>query len=146
MKTFSLVCVIFLPFFNLISGQLEDFEDEQEIQSTAGKFGGGTVVSEHVTFMASLRLKAFDSPYGNGHVCGAVFVTRQHLLTSAVCVVKVNRDYTADELEIVAGVRNRYDMSGAHKFDVSRIYYRPEYQRFPVLGMDGNVAILMVRK
>lgn len=138
MKKFSVFCLVLL--FSSIFGQLENFEeDEQEIHPTVGKFG-----SEHLTFMASLRLKALDSPYGKGHVCGAVFITRQHLLTAAVCVIRITRDYTADELEIVAGVRNRYDISGAHKFDISRIHYRPEYQRFPVLGMDGNVVILEV--
>lgn len=146
MKKFSVFCVIFLSILNsFISGQLEGFDDEQEIQPTAGKFGYATI-SEHVTFMASLRLKAMDSPYGNGHVCGAVFITRKHLLSAAVCVIKINRDYTVDELEIVAGVRNRYENGGAHKFDVLRIYYRTEYQRFPVLGMDGNVVILEVRQ
>lgn len=147
MKKFLLLfCVVFLTTFTLVLGQLERFEDdepEQEIEPMADRIGNGTV-SEHVTFMASLRLKALDLPYGKGHICGAVFITRQHLLTAAVCIVRIDKDYAPNELEVVAGVRSRYDVSHASHFEVSRIYYREEYQRFPVLGMDGNLVILVV--
>jgi hypothetical protein len=64
MKKLSfLFCVIFLSTFNSIQSQLEGMKDdeEQEIDPLSGRIGNGTV-SEHVTFMASLRLKAFDSP------------------------------------------------------------------------------------
>jgi secreted trypsin-like serine protease len=146
MKRFGIISCAFLLLLKLTSGQVEDFEyEEPEEQKVLGKIGNGTV-SEHVPFMASLRRKDLESPYGNGHLCGAVFITRQHLLTAAVCVVRIDKDYRADELIVVAGVRNRYDESGAHKFNVASVNPRLEYLRFPVMGMDGNLAIIEVRR
>lgn len=133
---------IILPIFITSAiGELEDFSMQRQDVNPA--LGNGTV-SEHAEFMASLRLKAIDFPYGNGHICGAVFITRQHLLTAAVCVVKIDRNIRADELEVVAGTRLRYDDTNAHRLAVAQVVVPLEYERFPVMGMDGNVAILTV--
>jgi secreted trypsin-like serine protease len=148
MKRFGIISCVVLLLLKLTSGQVEDFEyelEEPEEQKVSGKIGNGTV-SEHIPFMASLRLKELESVFGYGHICGAVFITRRHLLTAAVCVVRIDKDYKAEDLVVVAGVRNRYDASGAYKFNVASITTRSEYLRFPVMGMDGNLAILEVRQ
>ena len=145
MKTFQAILCVISVVLSSSTGQLEDFEyEEQEIEATAGKIGNGTL-SEHIPFLASLRLKLEDSPFGKGHICGAVFITRQYLLTAAVCVVRIDKDYGPEELEVVAGIRSRYDDSGAYSFKVSEVIVRSEYLRWPVMGMDGNLAILKVR-
>jgi secreted trypsin-like serine protease len=138
---FNYFAIILLIFISSTVCELEDFTMHRQEVSPA--LGNGTF-SEHVSFMASLRLKAIDSPYGSGHICGAVFITRQHLLTAAVCVVKIDRDIRADELEVVAGTRLRYDDNNAHRLAVAQVIVPLEYQRFPVMGMDGNLAILTV--
>lgn len=138
---FNLFSFILLATIGSIAGELEDFSSQR--QEIIPLLGNGTA-SEHVSFMASLRLTEIDSPFGFGHICGAVFITRQVLLTAAVCVVKIDRDYRADELQIVAGSRMRYADTGAYRLSIEKIYVHSQYQRFPVMGMDGNVAIIVV--
>lgn len=140
----NLFALLSLLVFCSVSGQIEDFE-LQAAPEVKPALGNGTV-SEQISFMASLRVRASDSPYGNGHVCGAVFITKRHLLTAAVCIVKIERVLKPENLIVVAGSRSRYAAPGAHVFDVEFIYIPEKYQRFPVLGMNWNVAIIRVRK
>lgn len=149
----NLFALVSLLVFSSVSGQIEGIEGDEgfegiEVQAAPevkSSLGNGTV-SEQISFMASLRVRASDSPYGNGHICGAAFVTRRHLLTAAVCLVKIERVLRPEHLIVVAGSRLRYAAPGAHVFDVANIHIPEKYQRFPVLGMDWNVAIIEVRK
>ena len=136
MKLFSVFFVFCLVNFLSAHEGLDDYEETLETRAT---------VSENAKFVASLRLKRLDEPFGKGHICGAVFITRKHLLTAAVCIVRVTGIYQADELEIVAGTQSRYQLRDAHRFNISMIQKPFEYKPLPVMGMDFNFAIIQVK-
>lgn len=116
---------------------LEDFE----LQGIQPAMANGTV-SEHIPYMASIRLRSQEASgkFGFGHFCGGVFVSRQHVLTLASCL---SRSEVIDsiELEIVAGTRYRYDALNAQTYLISKFVLHPD---FAVKGIPNNLAILFV--
>lgn len=142
-KIFALISLL---VFHAAVAQDEDLLEDFDVhtQQVNPKLGNATI-SEPAGFMASLRVRANDSPFGNGHVCGAVFISRRHLLTASHCIVKIERILKAEDLIVVAGSRSRYSEPGSHRFNISEIIIPSQYHRFPVMGMSWNVAILVVR-
>lgn len=126
-----------------------DYEFGQENIDTF-KFGipglkptqaNGTV-SEHIPYMASLRLvnQENDEKFGYGHFCGGVFVSRTHVLTVASCI---SRSFLMqpNEMVVIAGTRYRYDETEANKFDVEKFVIHPDYV---VTQLPHNLAIIYV--
>lgn len=106
-------CKIFSIILLIAAVAYADYEFGQENLDTF-KFGipglkptqaNGTV-SEHIPYMASLRMVSQDDKFGTGHFCGGVFVSRKHVLTVASCVSRLYQIHP-DEIVIVAGTRYR---------------------------------------
>lgn len=97
-------------------------------------------VSEHIPYMASLRMISQDENFGQGHFCGGVFVSRKHVLTVASCV---SRSFLMqpDEIVIAAGTRYRYDDTEAKKYLVEKFVIHPDYV---VTQLPHNLAIIYV--
>lgn len=111
------------------------------VQGISPAQANGTV-SEHVPYMASIRLKSeeLNKNFGYGHFCGGVFVTRQHVLTLATCLSRT-RLIDPFELEIVAGTRYRYDDSQAYVYYVTKYVLHPDFTN---KNIPDNVAIIFV--
>lgn len=145
MKSFVCALVIFLISNNLAiqlssgddSISLNDFENAGILPHQHN----GTV-SEHIKFMASIRLKSDESKnkFGYGHFCGGVFISRKHILTVASCLKRVET-LDPNDLLIIAGTRYRYDSTEADILEASQIKLHPNYA---IKSLPNNVAIITV--
>lgn len=97
-------------------------------------------------YMASLRLKPTEtrrpSDSSNGFICSAVFLTREHLITSASCVLRTGTFWSFNQLQIVAGTRLRSVGDAEITLPIKDIIVNPSYStRF----MINNIAIIYVK-
>lgn len=101
---------------------------------------------ESFPYMASLRLKPNEprrpSDSNNGFICSAVFLTREHLLTAASCVVRTGTFWSFSQLHVVAGTRLRGVEEAEINLPIRDILVNPSYS---TRYMFNNVAIIYVK-
>lgn len=60
----------------------------------------GTAVSQsNARFVASVRIRGHDSPFGNGFLCAAIVISNWNVLTAASCVI----GRSANDLQVAMG-------------------------------------------
>ena len=120
-------------------------KNESIYESNAPFFINGVPIDSY-PFMASLRLKPTEprrpTDSNNGFICSAVFLTREHLITAASCVVRQGTFWSFSQLDVVAGTRLRGAGAAEMILPIRDILVNPSYStRF----MFNNVAIIFVR-
>lgn len=96
--------------------------------------------------MASLRLKPKEprrpTDSNDGFICSAVFLTREHLLTAASCIVRTGTFWSFNQLNIVAGTRIRDIGEAEITLPIRDILVNPSYSSH---FMSNNIAIIYVK-
>lgn len=135
--------LIFSAIFIFVDAAVLDDLDKLGEQGVLPMQTNGSV-SEQISYMASIRLSSFETSeeFGYGHFCGGVFVSSRHILTLASCLSR-SSVITAEELQIVAGTRYRYDSTEAKIFQVAKYELHPDYS---VNDIPNNLAIIFVSK
>jgi len=137
-STSTIKFLIFSLLFCTITCQDDPEDQEPEVEIDTHGLAINETVSAHIPYMASLRLVASEvnKTLGYGHFCGAVFVSRRHLVTLASCL-----DKQPSEIQIVAGTRYRYE-------EVSKVNLTAErfviHSGYTAKNLPNNVAIIVV--
>lgn len=117
--------------------------DGHEFQEIVPFIGNGTP-SLQMQFMVSIRRasqETADLQFGQGHICGGVILSRNHILTAASCI-QIRERIPDEDILIIAGTRYRYDAAGAERHTVRNITVHPHYTFNP---LNNNLAIILVR-
>lgn len=138
----SSVCLLVITFCVVEISAEKGFKLEEFVIPGSQTLRANGTVCEHIPYMASIRLRSQErkESFGNGHFCGGVFITSSHVLTLASCLSR-SKKVEADEIEIIAGTRYRYDATEAKTFNPSRIIIHPNYDS---QSISNNVAIIVV--
>ena len=141
--------IIFLVILVVCAAQADEGYSADDVIEMA-EFGSPGItsaivngtVSEHIPYMASIRLISHEKSegFGYGHFCGGVFVSKQHVLTLASCLSN-GFEIKPDEIEVIAGTRYRYEEADARKFLIEKYVLHPDYT---MIGLPNNLAILTV--
>ncbi|KAG5676492.1 hypothetical protein PVAND_006323 [Polypedilum vanderplanki] len=92
------------------------------VNSRGGQSMINGVPSKQKPFMASIRHRNFDDPFGSGHICGGTIITHNLVLTAASCV-----EITVADLLIIVGTNLRYNQSMSFNVDAREIFIHPNY-------------------
>ena len=136
-----LTFLIFLLISFLVNGN--DLEGDQEIQEIVPFVGNGTA-SLQMQFMVSVRQSSFeitDRHFGNGHVCGGVILSLNHVLTAASCIEIRGSRIPTEEIFVIAGTRYRYIQDGSVRREARNVTIHPNYTSDPI---NNNLAIILV--
>lgn len=142
MKSFIFISLLILSAFYQTCAD-DDIElSAFETQGVRPHQTNGTV-GEHIPFMVSIRIGSQEiiEGFGYGHICGGVFLSRQHILTVATCVKRSENALDTNQLEIISGTRYRYDDTSARKYSVNRVFVHPD---FNINSIPNNVAVIYV--
>lgn len=116
---------------------------EDGIQDVVPFIGNGSI-SDQQPFMVSIRRSALEvtsNHFGNGHICGGVVISRNHVLTAASCLETRGTRVPHADIIVIAGSRYRYDAAGVERREVANISWHPGYTVDP---FHNNLAIIEV--
>lgn len=132
--------------FKLLSLSLANTLKNESIYESNAPFFINGVPIDSFPYMASLRLKPNEprrpSDSNNGFICSAVFLTREHLLTAASCVVRRGTFWSFSQLHVEAGTRVRGVEESEITLPIKDILVNPSYS---TRYMFNNVAIMYVK-
>ncbi|CAO1366848.1 unnamed protein product [Diamesa tonsa] len=127
------------------SAKTNTLKNESIYESNAPFFINGVPI-DNFPYMASLRLKPTEprrpSDSYNGFICSAVFLTREHLLTAASCVVRAGTFWSFSQLDVVAGTRLRGVEVAEMTLPIRDILVDPSYS---TTFMFNNIAIIFLQ-
>lgn len=138
-----LVLVAIFASVAFVAKAQDDSALETGIQDISPFIGNGSI-SEHQPFMVSIRRSSQEvtsNHFGNGHICGGVVISRNHILTAASCLETRGTRVPHADIVIIAGSRYRYDAAGVERREVANVSWHPALSADP---FQNNLAIIEV--